>query len=148
MAAGSQRDVVDYFDDNTQNENDTAFIPVRRGRFPDSWSGFFGGILIGAAGGALMTLAPWLGGLLVFAGYSLTAMMLRRSRNPFPRALSFGFIVLALAGAAIFLGVVLLPETTSAFLAAAAARHAILISVVTLAWLIGLVRYIYIRLFL
>lgn len=144
MSARSRRDLIDYVDDNTQDEDGTPFIPVRSdGNFVDFWSGFFGGLLIGVAGGGLATVAPWLAGLLVFGGYGMAAITLRRSRNRLWRSLGFGFGVVALAGGAAVLGLIVFPETTHAIFAAAAARHMIFISVAGLAWAIGLVRYLF-----
>jgi hypothetical protein len=138
MVARSPRDVIDYFDDNAENEDETPFLPVRpEGDFLNPWSGFYGGLLIGLAGGGLATLAPWLAGLLIFAGYGMTALTLRRTRRRLFRALGLGFGVIALAGAAVVLGEVFFPLTTSVILAAAAARHMIFLSVVALPWAIG-----------
>ena len=143
MAARSPRDVIEYFDDTSQNEDETLFCPVRPDSSPDAWSAFWGGILIGLAGAALVTLAPWLGGLLTFAGYGMTALSLRRSRNGFGRALGFGYGLLAGVGAAMFLGVVFFPNITASLIDAAAAHHVILISLATLAWPIALLKYLF-----
>ena len=143
MAARSPRDVIEYFDDTSQNEDETLFCPVRPDSSPDAWSAFWGGILIGLAGAALVTLAPWLGGLLTFGGYGMTALSLRRSRNGFGRALGFGYGLLAGVGAAMFLGVVFFPNITASLIDAAAAHHVILISLATLAWPIALLKYLF-----
>ncbi len=143
MAVESPRDLIDYIDDTSQHEDETAFIPVRPdGGSPDAWSGFWGGMLIGIAGGALVPLAPWLGGSLIFAGYGMTALTLRGSRNSFARALGFGFALLSGVGAAMVVGQIFLPYTTASLIAAAAARHILFISIATLAWPIALLRYL------
>ena len=111
MVARSPRDVIDYFDDNTENEDETPFLPVRpEGAFLNPWSGFYGGLLIGLAGGGLATLAPWLAGLLIFTGYGMTALTLRRTRRRLLRSFGLGFGVIALAGAAVVLGEVFFPR--------------------------------------
>jgi 4-hydroxybenzoate polyprenyltransferase len=143
MPARSQRDVIDYVDDDTQNEDETPFIPVRPDGVPNAWNWFFGGILLGIAGGALVPLAPWLAGLLIFIGYGMTAYSLRQTRNRFAQALSFGFGILALIGGAMFLGRIFFPNTTWSIIAAVADRHSIFISVAIAAWPIGLAKYLY-----
>ena len=146
MASRPPSDFIDYVDDETQDEDDTPFFPVRPATLLDTWSGFFGGILIGLAGGALIPLAPWLGGLMVFAGYGMTALTLSGSRNRFARALSFGFGILALAGGIMLLGTIFFPAFTWSFVAAAAQHHVVFVSVAALAWVIGVAKYIYGRL--
>jgi hypothetical protein len=141
MAKRSPSDLIDYIDDNSQNEDETPFFPVRPDSMPDAWSGFWGGILIGLAGAGLVTLAPWLGGTLVFVGYGMTALSLRGSRNGFGRALGFGYGLLACVGAAMVLGVVFLPDIAAAAIDAAAARHVIFISLAVLAWPIAFLKY-------
>jgi hypothetical protein len=143
MAARSPRDVIEYFDDNSENEDETPFLPVRPDSSPDAWSGFWGGILIGLAGAGLVTLAPWLGGLLIFAGYVMTALSLRGSRTSFGRALGFGYALLACVGATMLLGTVFFPNVTASVIAAVAAHHVIFISLATLAWPIALLKYVF-----
>ena len=143
MAARSSRDVIEYFDDTSQNEGETPFLPVRPDSSPDAWSAFWGGILIGLAGAALFTLAPWLGGSLIFAGYGMTALSLRGSRNGFGRALGFGYGLLAGVGATTVLGVVFFPNITASVIDAAAAHHVIFVSLATLAWPIALLKYLF-----
>ena len=143
MAARSPRDVIEYFDDTSQNEDETPFCPVRPDNSPDAWSWFWGGILIGLAGAALVTLAPWLGGSLIFFGYGMTALSLRGSRYDFLRALGFGYTLLACLGAAMVLGQVFFWNITASVIDAAAAHHIILISLATLAWPIALLKYLF-----
>lgn len=143
MAARSPRDVIEYFDDTSQNEDETPFCPVRPDDTPDAWSGFWGGILIGLSGAALVTLAPWLGGSLIFVGYGMTALSLRRSRYGLLRALGFGYALLACVGAAMVLGQVFVPNATASVIDAAAAHHIILVSLATLAWPIALLKYLF-----
>jgi hypothetical protein len=143
MAPRSPRDVIEYFDDNSEYEDETAFFPVRPDGPPDAWSFFWGGILIGLAGAGLVTLAPWLGGLLIFAGYGMTASSMRGSRTSFGRAIGFGYALLACVGAAILLGAVFFPNVTASVIAAVAAHHVIFISLATLAWPIALLKFVF-----
>ncbi len=142
MAARSPDDFIEYLDDNAENEDETAFFPVRPDSLPDAWSYFWGGILIGLAGAGLVTLAPWLGGVLIFAGYGMTALSLLGNRASFARALGFGYALLALVGGAMLLGAVFFPNVTASVIAAAAAHHVIFISLATLAWPIALPKYV------
>lgn len=138
-------DPIDYVDDDTQDEDVTLFIPVRPDSFleGDAVSGFLGGVLIGVSGGALAQIAPWLAGILIFAGYGMASYALGGRRHRLARALSFGFFVLALGGAAMAVGGVLFPRPTWAVVSAIAERHALFLSVAALAWLIGFARYIH-----
>jgi hypothetical protein len=145
--APRELDVIDYIDDDTQNEDHTLFLPVRPDSVPDGVSGFLGGVLIGVSGGALAQIAPWLAGVLIFAGYGMAACALGGRRDLFTRALSFGFSVLALTGAAMAVGGVLFPRPTWAIVSAIAERHALFLSVAIMAWPIGFARYLYLRAF-
>ena len=146
MSARSPRDVIDYIDDDSQNEDETPFCPVRTDSLPDSWSVFWCGILIGLAGAGLVTLAPWLAGSLIFLGYGMTALTLRGSHNGFARALGFGYGFLAFAGAAMVLGAVFFPKETASLIAAAAAHNNVFMSFATLAWPIALLKFLFDRL--
>ena len=143
MAPRSSRDVIEYFDDNSEHEDETAFFPVRPDGPPDGWSFFWGGILIGLAGAGLVTLTHWLSGLLIFAGYGMTAASLRGSRARFARALGFGYALLACVGAAMLLGAMFSPNVTASVIAVAGAHHVIFLSLATLAWPIALLRYVF-----
>ena len=55
MSSRQEPDEIDYFEDVSQHEDETLFIPVSESA-PDSWTAFYSGILIGLAGGGLMTL--------------------------------------------------------------------------------------------
>ncbi len=142
MAARSPRDLIDYVYEDSENEDGSLFLPVPSDSGPDTWSAFWSGLLIGLAGAGLVTLAPWLGGLLVFVGYGMTALSLRGSRNGFGRALRFGYGLLALVGAAMLLGVIFFPNVTASVIGAAAERHLIFVSLATLAWPIALLRFV------
>ena len=145
MPERSPRDVIDYIDDTSYHEDETPFFPVHPDQGPDWLSAFWGGILIGLAGASLVTLLPWLAGTLIFGGYSMTALSLRGSRNGFPRALGFGYGLLAAVGAAMVLGEIFFPKVTAWTIQAAARHHLILISFATLAWPIALVKYLFAR---
>jgi hypothetical protein len=140
--SGGERDVIDYVDDETQDEDDTLFLPMRPNNASTGWGGFLGGALAGVAAGSLAPIAPWLAGLLVFAGYGVAAYALGGSRNRLARALSFGFGVMAAAGAAMALGGVFFPAATWSVISAIAERHAVFLSVAILPWPIGFVRYL------
>jgi hypothetical protein len=103
-------------------------------------------MLIGVGAGALPTIAPWLAGLLIFIGYGAAAYALGGSRNRIARALSFGFGVMAAAGAAMGLGGIFFPEATWSAVSAVANRHALFLSVALLAWPIGFARYLHLLL--
>ncbi len=144
MTAESSRDLIDYVDDNSQNEDETPFLPLRPDDGArDTWSGFLGGMLIGIAGGALVHLAPWLGGSLIFVGYGMAALTLAGSRRRFARALGLGFALMAFLGAAMVLGQIFFPYTTASLIAAAATHHIVFISIATLAWPIGFLKYLF-----
>ncbi len=147
MSARSEPDLIDYIDDNTQREDESAFIPMRPDSFPDMWSAFYGGMLIGIAGGALATIAPWLAGALISTGYGMAAYALGGRANRVARALRFGFGIIALIGAAVFLGSIFFPHLTWSSIAYAARHHAIFLSVALLPWAIAVVKYIRLRFF-
>src|SRR5262245_35844252 len=140
MSSRQDRDEIDYFEDTAQHEDETIFFPVPESR-PDNWTGFYSGILIGIAGGALAPLAPWLSGLLISAGYGLTALTLKRTGNRFIRALRFGFALAALAGAVILAGEILFPKAAWRFIEMAGERSLIFASVAATPWLLALIRY-------
>ena len=142
MAARSPRDLIDYVYEDSENEDGSLFLPVPSDSGTDEWSAFWGGLLIGLAGAGLVTLAPWLGGLLVFVGYGMTALSLRGSRSGFGQALRFGYGLLAFVGAAMLLGVIVFPNATASLIAAAAERHLIFISLATLAWPVALLKLV------
>lgn len=146
MANRPPRDLIDYLDDDTLDEDETPFIPVRPDSTPDVSYRFFCGLFAGIAGGALPTLAPWLAGLMIFAGYGVAGHALRGTRSRIARALGLGFNVVALAGSAMAVGGVLFPRTTWDVVSAIADRHILFLSVATLAWPIGFLKYIYGRL--
>jgi hypothetical protein len=137
-----ERDDIDFFEDNAQREDETLFIPVHENT-PHSWTAFYTGILIGIAGGALASLAPWLSGVLIFAGYALTAFSLKRTGNRFIRALRFGFGVAALLGAIMLACEILFPKAAWHFIEMAGQRSLIFVSVVLTPWLLGLIRYVF-----
>jgi hypothetical protein len=142
MSSRQDHDEIDYFEDTAQHEDETLFIPVPEST-PDSWTAFYSGILIGLAGGGLMTLAPWLSGLLILAGYGLTALTLKSTGNRFIRALRFGFGLAALAGGVMLAGEILFPKVAWHYIAKAGERNLIFASVAVTPWILGLIRYIY-----
>jgi hypothetical protein len=143
MSSGPDRDeFLDYLDDKSQHEDETLFMPVPDSR-PDSWSVFYSGILIGIIGGSLIALAPWLSGLLVFAGYGVTAMTFKGRGNRLSRALRFGFGSSALFGAAILGGETVFPETEWGFIEAASNRHLTFAGIALMPWAAAVLRYAY-----
>ena len=122
----------------------------------DSWNTFYLGILIGIGGGAVTCLSPWLGGALFAVGYGMTACSLRGYASFDSRlrgygvslrgygvsnALLFGFKWAAIAGALLFAGVFLFPESTGAFVEGVGRRHAIFLGVATLPWFLAIANY-------
>jgi hypothetical protein len=142
MSSPQERDHIDYFDDDAHHEDGTIFIPVPNSA-PDTWTGFYCGILIGIAGGMLASLSLWLAGVLIFAGYLLTALTLKRNGNRFVRSLRFGFGISALAGAAIFTGDIFFPNAAWRFVSMAGDRSLMFVSVAFLPWFLGMLRYFY-----
>src|SRR5262249_24460550 len=117
-------------------------IPVPNNT-PDRWTAFYCGILIGLAGGGLMTLAPWLSGLLIMAGYGVTALALKSTGNRFIRALRFGFGIAALCGGVMLAGEILFPEAVWHFIGKARERNIIFATVAVTPWILGFIRYAY-----
>jgi hypothetical protein len=140
MSSRRDRDDTDYFVDTVEHEDETLFLPVSESA-PDSWTAFYCGILIGLAGGALASLAPWLSGVLILAGYALTAFTLKSTGNRFIRALRFGFGATALLGAVMLAGEILYPQAAWHCIQMAGERSLIFASVALTPWLLGLVRY-------
>jgi hypothetical protein len=145
MAARFERDVIDYLDDDTLDEDRTPFIPVRPDRSPDGWAVFIVGALTGVAGGALLLVAPWLGGLAIALGYGAAALVLGGSRNGFARSFAFGFAVFALAGAAIALSHMFFPETAWPILSGIAEPRPLFFSTALAPWLAGFAKYLQAR---
>jgi len=110
---------------------------------PDNWTAFYIGILIGLAGGALATLAPWLSGALILAGYAVTALTLKSTGSRFIRALRFGFGITALAGAVMLAAEILFPQAAWPCIEKAGEHSLIFVSVAVAPWLLGLIRYAY-----
>jgi hypothetical protein len=142
MSSRQDHDEIDYFEDTSQHEDETPFIPVPDST-PDSWTAFYSGILIGLAGGGLMTLAPWLSGLLILAGYGMTALTLKSTGNRFIRALRFGFGIAALCGGAMLAGEILFHKAAWHYIEKAGERSLIFVSVALTPWLLGFIRYAY-----
>ncbi|HZV21022.1 MAG TPA: hypothetical protein VE986_05680 [Hyphomicrobiales bacterium] len=139
MSSGSRRDPYDFWDDGLRDDD------YRRG-YSDTWSGFWGGILLGIAGGALIPLGPWLGGLLMLAGYGMAASTLRSRRSRFAGALRFGFFISAIIGAALILGHGTAPAATWSIISYIGDRHLIFPGVAAIPWMLAILRYFY-RLF-
>jgi hypothetical protein len=137
-----ERDDIDFFEDTAHHEDETLFVPVPENA-PHSWTAFYSGILIGIAGGALASLAPWLSGVLILAGYALTAFTLKGTGNRFIRALRFGFAITALLGAVLLACEILYPNAVWHFVEMAGRRSLIFMSVVLTPWLLGLIRYVF-----
>lgn len=142
MSSRQDRDEIDLFEDTAHHEDETLFIPVPESA-PDSWTAFYSGILIALGGGALASLAPWLSGLLVLAGYGLTALTLKSTGNRFIRALRFGFGIAALLGAVMLACEIMFPQAAWHFIEMAGKRSLIFASVALTPWLLGLIRYVF-----
>jgi hypothetical protein len=142
MSSRQDRDEIDYFEDTSDHEDETPFIPVPENA-PDSWTAFYSGILIGLAGGAVAPLAPWLSGVLILGGYGLTALTLKRNGSRFIRALRFGFAIAALSGAVMLAGEIFYPKAVWHCIEMAGRRSLIFASVALTPWLLALIRYAY-----
>jgi hypothetical protein len=143
MSSGSDQDeFIDYLEDKSKHEDETLFLPVPDSR-PNDWTAFYTGILTGIFGGGLVPLSPWLGGLLIFGGYSITVLTLKGRGNRFSRALRFGFAFSALLGAVLLAGRAFYPDWTWRFIAAVSEHHAIFASAALMPWAIGILRYAY-----
>ncbi len=140
MSSDLEHDAIDYAADAALREDDDLFFPVPSGRMPETWSAFYSGILIAILGGGIASLAPWLSGLLIFVGYSVTALTLRR-RARFVRALRFGFGIVALCGAALLAAEILFPKAAWQLIAMATQRSLIFMGVVFMPWILALIRY-------
>ncbi len=141
MSSDLEHDAIDYAADAALREDDDLFFPVPPGRMPETWTAFYSGILIGILGGGIASLAPWLSGLLVFIGYSVTALTLRRRNNRFVRALRFGFGIVALCGAALLAAEILYHTAVWHLIAMATERSHIFIGVVFMPWILALLKY-------
>jgi hypothetical protein len=139
MSSGSDRDeIIDFFEDKSQNEDEAPLSSV-----PGSWSAFYSGILIGIIGGSLIGLAPWLSGLLIFAGYGVTAMTFKGPGNRLSRALRSGFGSSAIFGAVILGGEAVFPATEWGLIEAASNHHLTFAGIALMPWLAGLIKYVY-----
>ena len=143
MSSDSGRDFGDFVTDNSTDEDGTLFLPSPEGN-GDPWALFFSGILIGLAGGALVTVGPWLAGALIMTGYFLTALSLKGSSNRLANGLCFGFIISAILGAALIGCEIGAPKATSRFIVAAGNRHLVFPSVALIPWALGFLRYVHI----
>jgi hypothetical protein len=143
MSSGSDRDdIIDYVEDTSQHEDETLFLPVPESG-PDRWSVFYLGILMGIVGGGLVSLAPWLAGILILTGYGLTAFTLKAAVSRFVRALLLGFVLSASAGAFLIAGEIFAPQTAWNLIAVLSERHLIFPGVAAMPWVIGILRYVY-----
>jgi hypothetical protein len=142
MSSRSRRELFDLDLINDLSEPRRDELPAGPESYP-IWSRFWGGILTGIAGGALVPLGPWLGGALILAGYGMTEIALGKSPNRFVRALRFGFGVSAIIGAATFAGAVLLPEWTSSLIAILGKRRLIFCGVMAMPWAFAVAKYVY-----
>ena len=143
MSSDSGRDLGDYITDSSPSEDGTLFLPAPEGN-TDPWTLFFSGILIALAGGAIVTIAPWLAGALIMTGYCLTALSLRGSANRLANGLCFGFAISAMLGAALVASEIGAPKATWHFVAQAGKRHIIFPSVVLIPWALGILKYFHI----
>ncbi len=142
MASRRNKDLIEYIDDNSQHEDDTPFIPVRPETGLDTWTTFFGGILIAICGGALLTIAPWLGGAFVAVGYCLAAYSLRGARSRFAANLRFAFLLFAMLGAVITTFDCLAPRTTWSVIEYMGRKLPIFIGIAILPWVFGTTKYL------
>jgi hypothetical protein len=124
--------------DDNQTEDDGLFTPVEPESFPDSLSGFWGGILLGFCGAALVPVSAWLGGTFILCGYALSGSTLSSTlRSRWGRALRTGFFAAAAIGAALLLGDVFATGTTWALIGMAMAHRIVFAGLVAAPWLIA-----------
>jgi hypothetical protein len=143
MSSDSGRDFGDYLTGNSTDEDGMLFLPSPEGH-TDPWALFFSGILIGLAGGALATVAPWLAGGLIMTGYFLTALSLKGSSNRLANGLCFGFTISAILGAALIAFEIGAPKATWHFVVVAGNRHLVFPSVALIPWALGILKYVHI----
>jgi hypothetical protein len=143
MSSRREKYIIDYIDDDTQNEDQTDFIPVRPDTGPDSWSTFFGGLLAAISGGALLAEAPWLGGAMVGVGYAFAAYSLRGLSRPFPASLRFSFLIFATLGVLVLAADCVAPKTVWPVVASIGKKGRIFVSVALLPWVIAFVKYVF-----
>jgi hypothetical protein len=142
MSSPREKDIIDFFDDDTQNEDGTDFIPVRPDTGPDSWTAFFGGLLTAISGGALLAEAPWLGGAMVGAGYAVAAYGLRGARSRFAASLRFSFVLFAVLGALVLAADIVASQTVWPVVAVAGKKGRVFLGVALLPWVIAFVKYV------
>jgi hypothetical protein len=143
MSSDSGRDIGDYVTGNSTDEDGTLFLPSPEGH-TDPWARFFSGILIGLAGGGLVTVAPWLAGTLIMTGYFVTALSLKGSSNRLANGLCFGFTIAAILGAALIASEIGAPKATWRFVVEAGNRHLAFPSVALIPWALGILKFVHI----
>lgn len=140
MAPRAPNNVFDVLDDDAQNEDATVFFPVTS---DGMWSPFLGGMLIGIAGSGLVTVAPWLAGLLIVIGYGMAALNLKASRKgTFLHALSFGYGLMTALGCALLFGALVFPAETASLISWVSNKQPLFIWLSVAAWPIALLKYI------
>ena len=140
MSSAPERDSAG---DISADREEQPLFPAAPREMADRRPFFYTGILIGLAGGALAGVAPWLAGLLIAAGYGMTAFALIAPRHRFLRALRFGFVLSALLGAVIFAGELLAPDTALKMAGVVAGHSFVFAGVALMPLAIGIVRYVY-----
>jgi len=139
-SSGPEGDLIDYMYGDQPAEGATI---VPAGAVPSNWTSFYCGLLIGAVGGVLVSLAPWLAGALILVGYGLAAWTLWSAAKRFGRALCFGFSLSALLGALILAGDIFFPATTWSVISSVGNFGLMLPAVVLMPWVLGLMRFAY-----
>ncbi len=146
MSSDPGRDFPEYVSDesnqNPDHEEGTLFLPTPEDH-RDPWMPFYGGILTGLAGSALVVISPWLGGALIAIGYGVTAFALRGCANRFAKALRLGFALVALLGAALIAADMAVSSALWHFVAMAGDRHLIFPGFALMPWVLGVLRYLY-----
>jgi hypothetical protein len=129
------------FDDDFPGAEGDALPPAEAETFFDSYSGFWGGILLGALGAALVPVSAWLGGAFVFGGYAMTALVLHGARH-WKRALRAGFLTFSAVGALLFLGDTFAPQTTWAVIDFGTAHRAVFLGLVFGPWVVAVAKLV------
>ena len=102
----------------------------------------FGGVILGLAGASLLSLSPWLGGLLMALGYGYTAFCVHEGTSRLDKSLYFAFSFVAFLGIMITIGEFLFNATTMQIIEAMADRTLLLISFALLPWALAFFKYL------
>jgi hypothetical protein len=146
MSSTPEHDLVDYVTDDSLSEDGSLFLPTPAGPAggdAEAWIVPFLGFLGGLAGGALVPIAPWLGGALVVIGYGLAAFSMRGSTSCAGRAVRFGFVVTAILGVTLLAGMATKPLAILHLLSEAGERRLTFTSFALMPWAFAVLKLCY-----